>query len=113
MQDGAVRTLPRYETFVTLFREPASTNVAEARAERLGVPKQAQVRRAFVESLIDAERTLRLEAAGYEVNVVAFVSKAVSGHNLLWRCRYIGEPNHMRASAARLSRLRAVDEDVA
>ena len=64
-------------------------------------------------SLIDAERTLRLEAAGYEVNVVAFVSKAVSGHNLLWRCRYIGEPNHMRASAARLSRLRAVDEDVA
>jgi hypothetical protein len=78
---------------------------AGARAEALGVPRQAEVRRAFVTALVDAERTLRLEAAGYEVTVVPFVPKSVTPHNLLWRARRAGEPTRMREAQARLDRL--------
>jgi hypothetical protein len=82
-----------------------SAAAAEARAEALGVPRQAEVRRAFVAALVDAERTLRLEAAGYEVTVVPFVPKSVTPHNLLWRARRCGEPARMREARARLGRL--------
>jgi hypothetical protein len=78
---------------------------AEARAEALGVPRQAEVRRAFVTALIDAERTLRLEAAGYEVTVLPFVPRSVTPHNLLWRARRAGEPTRMGEARARLDRL--------
>ena len=57
--------------------------LARAWAEHLGVAAQAPVRRRFVESLIDAERTLRLEAAGYRVSVQAFVPPTVTPHNLV------------------------------
>ncbi len=78
---------------------------AEARADAIGVPRQAEVRRAFVAALIDAERTLRLEAAGYEVTVVPFVPKSVTPHNLLWRARRAGEPARMREAMGLLERL--------
>jgi hypothetical protein len=81
--------------------------VAEAAAERLALPKQAAVRRRFITSLIDAERTLRLEAGGYEVTVGELVPPTVTPHNLLWRCRRIGEPRRMAAAAQQLERLRA------
>ena len=78
---------------------------AEARAEAIGIPRQAPIRRAFIEALIDAERTLRLEAAGYEVTVRELVPRSVSGHNLLWRCRKSGEAGRMAAARAQLGRL--------
>src|SRR5262249_2323528 len=50
---------------------PCCTPAAErGAAETLGIPRHAPVRRAFLESLVAAERTLRLEAAGYQVEVV-------------------------------------------
>lgn len=58
---------------------------AVALAERLGIPKAAPVRRRFLQSVVDAERTLRLEAAGYRVEVVEFVAPTVTPHNLLYR----------------------------
>lgn len=79
---------------------------AEAEAEGLGLPRHAEVRRRFTASLIDAERTLRLEAAGYETAVVSFVAPTVTGHHLLWRARRVGEPVRMREAAERLARLR-------
>jgi hypothetical protein len=75
------------------------------------VPRQAEVRRPFVTTLIDAERTLRLEAAGYEVTVVPFVPRSVTPHNLLWRARRAGEPTRMREATERLDRLRAPRAD--
>ena len=68
---------------------------AEAQAEALGVPPHAPVRRRFIQAMVDAERTRRLEAAGYETEVVEFVPPTVTPHNLLWRARYVGEPGRM------------------
>jgi len=79
---------------------------AEALAERAGMPRHAGVRRRFVEAVIDGERTLRLEAAGYETEVVAFVPPSVTPYNLLWRARFVGEPGRMRDAATRLRTLR-------
>ena len=72
---------------------------ARERLDQLGVPRQAGVRRRLIEGLVDAERTLRLEAGGFEVQVVDFVPASVSPHNKLFRCRWIG--NTRRADRAR------------
>lgn len=80
---------------------------AEALVDRLGLPRHAALRRRAVTALIDAERTLRLEAAGWETTVVPLVPPTVTPHNLLWRARRVREPGRMREAAARLARLRA------
>jgi hypothetical protein len=67
-------------------------------AEFLKIPRQAAVRRRFIQSIVDAERTLRLEAAGYETEVVEFVAPTITPHNLLWRARYVGEPKRMASA---------------
>jgi hypothetical protein len=77
----------------------------DAQADRLGLPRHAEVRRRFSQSLVDAERTLRLEAAGWEVTLVPFVPPTVTPHNLLFRARHAGEQNRMRDAAARLQRM--------
>jgi hypothetical protein len=78
---------------------------ARALADRLGVARQAAVRTAFVRSIIDSERTLRLESAGYEVTALAFVPASVTEHNLLLRARRVGEPKRMAEAAAKLAQL--------
>lgn len=84
----------------------AFSPLAEARADALGVPRHAEVRRRVVMSLIDAERTLRLEAAGWETTVAALVPPTVTPHNLVWRARRMREPNRMRHAEAQLRALR-------
>ena len=84
---------------------------ARAAAERLGIPLQAPVRRRFIQALVDAERTWRLEAAGYETEVVEFVGPTTTPHNLLWRARRVGEPVRMAAAAGALARARREDLD--
>jgi len=78
---------------------------ARALADEVGVPRQSGVRRRFVESVIDSQRTLRLEAAGYEVKVSAFVSPTITPHNLLWRARRIGPTRWSTAAREKLARL--------
>jgi len=68
-----------------------AASLAFAHADAVGIPRHAPVRRRFVQSIVDAERTLRLEAAGYETEVVEFVAPTVTPHNLLWRSRLVGE----------------------
>jgi hypothetical protein len=80
---------------------------AERLAERVGVPRHAPVRRRFIQSMVDAERTWRLEAAGYQTEVVEFVGATVTPHNLLWRARLVKEP--VRMEAARRNWLRLLD----
>lgn len=72
---------------------------AIVRAEELGIPRQAPVRRKFIQAMVDAERTWRLEAAGYETEVVEFVGPSVTPYNLLWRARLVREPR--RSATAR------------
>lgn len=65
---------------------------AERAAERMSIPRHAPVRRRFLQSFVDAERTLRLEAAGYKTEVIELVPPTVTPHNLMWRARRVGEP---------------------
>jgi hypothetical protein len=60
-------------------------------------------------SLIDAERTLRLEVAGWETTVAALVPPTVTPHNLMWRARRMREPNRMREAAQQLRALHGDD----
>jgi len=80
---------------------------AQSAADALGVPEHGVVRQMFAESFVAAERTLRLEAAGYETEVASFVAPTVTPHHLLWRSRRVCEPNRMAAAAAKLLLLRA------
>ena len=79
---------------------------AEAEAEHRGIPRHAPVRRRFIQALVDADRTWRLEAAGYQTEVVELVGPTVTPHNLLWRARLVGEPVRMAATRHALERLR-------
>ena len=109
--DGAVAARARVILVVPCCYAAAVpfSAAAEARADALGVPRHAEVRRRFVMSLIDGERTLRLEAAGWETTVEALVPPTVTPHNLLWRARRMGEPVRMRAAAEQLARLHAAE----
>jgi hypothetical protein len=75
-----------------------ASSQADALADAFGIPRHAPVRRRFIQSVIDAERTWRLEAAGYETEVVEFVAPTITPHNLLWRARLVGEPRRMAAA---------------
>jgi hypothetical protein len=78
---------------------------AMARADELGIPRHAPVRRRFIQAMVDAERTWRLEAAGYQTEVVEFVAPLVTPHNLLWRARLVREPRRSEAAQRALARI--------
>jgi hypothetical protein len=78
---------------------------AAAAVARADLCPHAEIRRRMEAALVDAERTLRLEAGGYRVEVVQFVPPTVTPHNLLWRARWAGEPVAMARAAERLKRL--------
>jgi predicted RNA methylase len=79
---------------------------AEAIAAALEAARHAEPRRRIVEGLVDAERALRLEAAGYEVVIEPFAPASLTPHNLAIRARRVGEPRRAAAAAAALDRLR-------
>jgi precorrin-6B methylase 2 len=85
----------------------AAMPAARAAALRTGIPRHAAVRRRYLQAFIDAERTLRLEAAGYETEVVELCPPTVTPHNLLWRARRVGEPE--RKARAQRERARLLD----
>lgn len=86
-------------------REARALSRAVSLAERLGVPRAAPVRRRFVQSIVDAERTLRLEIAGYRVEVVEFVPPTVTPHNLLFRAVLKHDEGRAERARAELMRL--------
>jgi hypothetical protein len=95
-----------------LFLVPCCTSaampmavVAQKQAENEGIPRHAPVRRRFIQAMVDAERTWRLEAAGYETEVVEFVPPTITPHNLLWRARLVGEQRRMQAAQIALEKL--------
>lgn len=80
--------------------------LADAWIARLPLPQHAIIGRRMAQSFIDAERTLRLEAAGYETEVVELWAPAISPHNLLWRARRVKEPVRMERARRQLALLR-------
>lgn len=88
----------------------ASTAMAHVPGQRWAaslvdaLPRQGVVGRRAAQAIIDAERTLRLEAGGYDVDVVEFVAPTVTPHNLLWRARFANEPKRRDEAAARRAR---------
>jgi hypothetical protein len=79
--------------------------LAEALADRQGIPSQPSVRRRFVQAIVDSERTLRLEAGGYQVKVGPLVPPTVTPHNLIWQCRWVGSARRMGEASAHLRSL--------
>lgn len=72
---------------------------ADRWARAVGIPRHALVQRRFAQAVIDAERTLRLEAAGYQTEVVELMPPRVSPFCLMWRAKRVGEPTRSAAAA--------------
>lgn len=72
---------------------------ATARLEAEGLSRHGELRRRLLRSLIDSERALRLEKAGYAVELFELVPPTVTPENLVLRARWMGEPNRMAKSA--------------
>jgi len=83
---------------------PPGQQLAERLAARWSVPS-GLVGRRFAQAIIDAERTLRLEASGYHTEVVELFTPQTSPFNLLWRARRVGEPGRMAEAAERRAAL--------
>ncbi len=58
-----------------------------------------QIRRRVLSALVDLERTLRLEAAGFETQVQEFVPPTVTPHNLLFCGRRTGSAVRMQRAS--------------
>ncbi len=83
----------------------SSAASARAQADYLGIPRHAPIRRRFIQTIVDTHRTWRLEAAGFQTEVVEFVPPTVTPHNLLWRARFVGEPQRMQTAQRKLEAL--------
>lgn len=79
--------------------------LAERKAEAWGFARHAPIRRRFIQAMLDAQRTWRLEAAGYQTEVVEFVAPTVTPHNLLWRSRRVMEATRMSKAQEILARI--------
>lgn len=75
-------------------------------ADRLGAPDVATLRRRVGSALVDVERALRLEAAGYETEVNELVGATITPHNLLFRARRTQVASRMKQAGSRLEALR-------
>ena len=72
--------------------EPPGQRAVARLAELVPLPRAAPMARRFAQVVIEAERVLRLEAAGYHTEVVELFAPTVSPHHLLLRARAVGEP---------------------
>ena len=107
--DGAIRSGAR-QLWLTpccygdgvRFRRHAALVVA-------GMPYAADdvLRRRIVASIVDLERKLRLEIAGYETDVEEFVAPTVTPHNLLFRARKTDSSVRIDRARRRLDALHA------
>lgn len=106
--DQAVRVRTRWLFLVPCCYGASVSFLDEALAlaDLLGSPDVATLRRRVASALVDVERALRLEAAGYETQVHEFVGATITPHNLLFRARRTMVPKRMDAAVDRLAALR-------
>lgn len=74
---------------------------------KLGFVADDVLRRRMAAALVDMERKLRLEAAGYEADIEEFVAPTVTPHNLLFVARRTRSAVRMARATQRLAALRA------
>jgi hypothetical protein len=86
-------------------RAPPGQKAAHRHAQGVGLSSHGVVGRRFASALIELERTLRLEAQGYECVTSEVFSNEVSPYNLLYRARRVCEPARMAHHAALHARL--------
>jgi hypothetical protein len=65
------------------------------------------MRRRMTASLVDVERKLRLEAAGYEADLEEFVAPTITPHNVLFVARRTGSDVRIARAKRRLDQLRS------
>ncbi len=106
--DQAVRVRTRWLFLVPCCYGASISFLEQAltAADRLGAPDVATLRRRVAASLVDVERALRLEAAGYETEVHELVGATITPHNLLFRARRTLVDRRMQDAARRLDALR-------
>lgn len=85
------------------FRKHAAAAVAG-----LGFVADDVLRRRIAASLVDMERKLRLEAAGWETEIEEFVAPTVTPHNLLFVARRTRSEVRMTRARTRLAALQAL-----
>ena len=106
--DQAIRSRSRHVFVVPCcYGEsiPFAARAASVVAE-MGFVADDLLRRRIGASLVDMERKLRLEAAGYETELDEFVGATVTPHNLIFSARYTGTEVRIRRAEARLAALR-------
>jgi hypothetical protein len=106
--DGAIRSEARFLFLVPCCYGASIPAWAEARAivERLGFVDDDLLRRRMTASLVDTERMLRLEAAGYETELGEFVGATITPHNLLFSARRTRTQTRIERARARLEAFR-------
>ncbi|MBS2014176.1 MAG: methyltransferase [Deltaproteobacteria bacterium] len=80
---------------------------AKAAVTRMGLGADDLLLRRMAASVVDLERTLRLEAAGYEAHLEEFVGATVTPHNLLFLARRTCSDVRIARARDRLAALRA------
>jgi precorrin-6B methylase 2 len=78
---------------------------AAAVIEKLGYVADELLRRRMTASLVDLERKLRLEAAGFETALEEFVGPTVTPHNLVFSARRTRSPVRVARANERLAAL--------
>lgn len=78
-------------------------SLAVRKADALGLPRAAPVRRRFVESFVLGARLLTLESLGFETEAVSFVGESVTPYNVVLRGRRGRDAARMRRAATELS----------
>jgi hypothetical protein len=106
--DHAIRSRARHVFVVPCCygsSVPFAARAASVVAE-LGYVADDLLRRRIGASLVDMERKLRLEVAGYETEIDELVGATVTPHNLIFCARFSGTAVRIRRAEARLGALR-------
>jgi Methyltransferase domain len=110
--DQAIRTRARFVFVVPCCYGDAIPFAARAQTVVAGMEFVADdlIRRRMRMSLIDMERKLRLEAAGYETELDELVGATVTPHNLVFCGRWSGTTVRIERARARLAALYGASE---
>lgn len=105
--DGAVRSGARQLLLVPCCYGSGIPFFARAAAAVNHMPFSADalLARRATASLVDTERKLRLEAAGFETEIEELVAPTVTPHNLLFRARRTSSPVRIARAMAKLAAL--------
>lgn len=105
--EGAIRSRARRVLVVPCcYGEAVPFHAAASRLlAGMGLGEEDVLHLRMAQSLVDVERKLRLEAAGFETHLEEFVAPTVSPHNILFRGRRTGSAVRIARAQERLAAL--------